>query len=129
MSRPLRIEYHGTFYHVTSRGNAREVIYCDDEDRTTFLTVLCEVIVQHGWQCHAYFLMDNHYHLLIETPNGNLARGMRQLNVVNTQRFNRLHARVSHIFQGRYKAILVERDSYLVFSRPDPSLLCDPSLL
>ena len=76
MSRPLRIEYPGTFYHVISRGIAREAYYWDDDDRTAFSTVLCEVIVQHGWQCHVYCLMDNHYHLLIEIPNGNLARGM-----------------------------------------------------
>ena len=114
MSCPLRTEYPGAFYHVTSRGNARKAIYWDDDDRTAFLTVLCEVIVQHVWQCHAYCLMNNHYHLLIETPNGNLACGMRQLNGAYTQRFNRLHARVGHIFQGRYKAILVERDSYLM---------------
>ncbi len=114
MSCPLRTEYPGAFYHVTSRGNARKAIYWDDDDRTAFLTVLCEMIVQHGWQCHSFCLMDSNYHLLIETPNGNLARGMRQLNGVYTQRFNRLHARVWHIFQGRYKAILVERDSYLM---------------
>lgn len=114
MSRPLRIEYPGAFYHVTSRGNARAAIFLDDDDRTAFLNVLSEVIRHSGWLCHAYCLMDNHYHLLIETPNGNLARGMRQLNGIYTQRFNRRHNRVGHIFQGRYKAIIVERDNYLL---------------
>ncbi len=114
MSRPLRIEYPGAFYHVTARGNAREPIFLDDDDRTLFLTVLARTVEHMDWRCHAYCLMDNHYHLLIETPQGNLARGMRQLNGVYTQRFNRRHGRVGHVFQGRYKAILVERDNYLM---------------
>ena len=114
MARPLRIEYPGALYHVTSRGNARMAIYKDDPDRTDFLEVFQEVITRFNWLCHAYCLMKNHYHLLIETPEGNLSMGMRQLNGVYTQRFNRRHCREGHIFQGRFKAILVERDSYFL---------------
>ena len=114
MARTLRLEYPGAVYHVTSRGNARRKIYRDDGDRDTFLLTLAWVVERFGWVCHAYCLMDNHYHLLIETPVANLSRGMRQLNGVYTQRFNRRHRKVGHLFQGRYKAILVERDSYLL---------------
>ncbi len=113
MTRPLRLEYSGAIHHVTSRGNAQAAIFLDDEDRESFLVVLSECIGRFGWICHAYCLMDNHYHLVIETPIANLSAGMRQLNGVYTQRFNRRHGRVGHVFQGRFKAILVERDSYL----------------
>jgi len=114
MSRPLRLEYAGALYHLTARGNARQAIFVDGADRRLFLACLGEVVARFGWLCHAYCLMNNHYHLLIETPEANLARGMRQLNGVYTQRFNRRHQRVGHVFQGRYKAILVERDSHLL---------------
>jgi len=114
MARPLRIEFPGALYHVTSRGNARQDIALDDEDRAAFLAVLAEVRARFAWLVHAYCLMGNHYHLLVETPEANLSRGMRQLNGVYTQRFNRRHGRVGHVFQGRYKAILVERESYLL---------------
>ncbi|MDP1707696.1 MAG: transposase [Gammaproteobacteria bacterium] len=114
MARPLRLEFPGAIYHVTSRGNARNAIFLDNEDRGLFLGCLGEVIARFGWLCHAYCLMDNHYHLLIETPEGNLSLGMRQLNGVYTQRFNRRHGRVGHVLQGRFKAIVVDRDSYLL---------------
>ena len=114
MTRPLRIEYSGAFYHVTSRGNARHDIYLDDEDRLLFLKLVQQVIDRFNWRCHAYCLMSNHYHLLIETVDPTLSRGMRHLNGVYTQTFNRRHQRVGHIFQGRFKAILVERDAYLL---------------
>jgi len=114
MARPLRIEFPGAVYHVTSRGNARESIYLDTKDRKEFLAVLEDVVARFNWLCHAYCLMDNHYHLLIETPEPNLSRGMRQLNGVYTQRLNRRHNRVGHVFQGRYKSILVERESHLL---------------
>jgi len=114
MARPLRLEYPGALYHVTSRGNARQNIVLDDRDRALFLDRLAHVIDRFGWRCHAYCLMDNHYHLVIETPQPNLSRGMRQLNGVFTQRINRRHGRVGHLFQGRFKAILVERESYLL---------------
>jgi REP element-mobilizing transposase RayT len=114
MSRPLRIEYPNAIYHITSRGNAQANIFLDHEDRELFLKTLEDVIKRFGWLCHAYCLMDNHYHLMVETPQSNLCSGMRQLNGVYTQRFNRAHQRVGHVFQGRYKSILVERDVYLL---------------
>lgn len=114
MARPLRIEFPGAIYHVTSRGNARCKIFLNDEDRETFLATLTRVTERFGWICHTYCLMDNHFHLMIETPEPNLSRGMRQLNGVFTQHFNRRHRKVGHLFQGRFKAILIERDSYLL---------------
>ncbi len=114
MSRPLRIEYAGALYHVTSRGDGRKDIYVDDQDRRGFISVLAGVCERFNWTVHAYCLMSNHYHLLIETPDGNLSQGMRQLNGVYTQNFNRNHSRVGHVFQGRYKAIIVQKDSYLL---------------
>jgi putative transposase len=114
MSRPLRIEFPCAIYHVTSRGNARNEIFLNDGDREDFLATLAWVVGRFRWVCHAYCLMDNHFHLLIETPEPNLSSGMRQLNGVYTQRFNRHHNRVGHLFQGRFKAILVERDRYLL---------------
>lgn len=114
MARPLRLEFPGALYHLTSRGNARAPIFLDDEDHRIFFSVLGEVIGRFEWHCHAYCLMTNHYHLLIETTKANLSRGMRQLNGVYTQRFNRHHDRVGHVFQGRFKAIVVERDHYLL---------------
>lgn len=114
MARPLRLEFAGALYHVTSRGNRREMIYETDKDRQTFLCVLDDVCETFNWVCHAYCLMGNHYHLMIETPEGNLSQGMRQLNGVYTQTFNRHHGRVGHVFQGRYKAILVEKEGYLL---------------
>jgi putative transposase len=114
MSRPLRLEFCGALYHVTSRGDGRGEIYRDDEDRQVQLTVLEEVVKRFHWTIHAYCLMGNHYHLLIETPDGNLSKGMRQFNGVYTQRFNRRHDRVGHVFQGRFKGIIVQKDSYLL---------------
>jgi REP element-mobilizing transposase RayT len=114
MARPLRIEYAGAVYHVTSRGNARHDIVVGDRDRTQFLTLLAHVIDRYGWLCHAYCLMDNHYHLLLETPQSNLSLGMRQLNGRYTQAFNRQHRRVGHLFQGRFTAILVEKEAHLL---------------
>lgn len=113
MSRPLRLELAGGLYHVTSRGDGREDIYLTEADRRVWLEVFGQVCKRFNWVCHAWCQMSNYYHLLIETPEANLAQGMRQLNGVYTQRFNRAHGRVGHVFQGRYKAILVERDSYL----------------
>lgn len=113
MARPLRIEFEGALYHVTSRGDRREAIYEDDADRERFLEVLGQVASDFNWLVHAYCLMTNHYHLVVETPDGNLSKGMRQLNGVFTQYSNRRHRRTGHLFQGRYKAILVDADSYL----------------
>ena len=114
MSRPIRIEFPDALYHVTSRGDRREDIFEDDQDRRTFLSTLQQVVAQHNWVCYAWCLMDNHYHLLIQTPDGNLSKGMRQLNGVYTQASNRRYQRVGHVFQGRFKAILVDSDAYLL---------------
>jgi REP element-mobilizing transposase RayT len=113
MARPLRIEFPGAVYHVTSRGNARADIFEDDSDRELFLKILGQVVKRFNWLCHSYCLMGNHYHLLIETPEGNLSAGMRQLNGVNTQAFNWTHHRDGHVFKGRFKAVLVEKESHL----------------
>ena len=100
MARPLRIEYDGALYHVTSRGNERKAIFRDDADRQLFLNTLAQVIERFHWLCHAYCLMGNHYHLVVETADSNLSKGMRQLNGVYTQTYNRRHRRVGHLFQG-----------------------------
>ncbi len=114
MSRPIRIEFAGALYHVTSRGDRQEAIYQDAKDRKNFLAILEQVQTRFNWLIHAYCLMDNHYHLLIETPEGNLSKGMRQLNGVYTQTSNKHHQKVGHVFQGRYKAILVQKEGYLL---------------
>ncbi len=114
MARPLRLEFPGALYHVTSRGDRQEDIFSDNDDRQLFYDVLDEVYERYNWRIHSYCLMSNHYHLLIETPDANLSSGMRQLNGVYTQRFNSKQHRVGHVFQGRYKAILVQKDSYLL---------------
>ncbi len=114
MARPIRLEFGGALYHVTARGDRREAIYEDDVDRMQFLDVLGDVVGRFNWRCHAYCLMSNHYHVVIETPDANLSRGMRQLNGVFTQWSNRRHRRTGHLFQGRYKAVLVDADSYLL---------------
>jgi len=114
MARPLRIEYPGAIYHITSRGNEKKAIFRDDQDRGALLSLLHRTNLRYHWLCHAYCLMDNHYHLVIETPDGNLSRGMRQLNGVYTQWFNTRHDRVGHLFQGRYKAIIIQKETHLL---------------
>ena len=114
MARPLRIELAGGLYHVTSRGDRREDIYFTDADRRAWLETLGKVCSRFNWVCHAWCQMTNHYHIVVETIEGNLSVGMRQLNGVYTQTINRSHNRVGHVFQGRYKAIIVEKDSYLL---------------
>jgi putative transposase len=114
MSRPLRLEFAGALYHVTSRGDRREDIYRCDDDRRDWLDVLGGVCLRFNWVVHGYCLMSNHYHLLLETVDGNLARGMRQLNGLYTQDFNRRYGLVGHLFQGRYKAILVQKENNLL---------------
>jgi putative transposase len=114
MARPLRIEFPGAVYHLTSRGNARLPIFKDDNDRRRFLDILGEVVDRYNWLCYAWCLMDNHYHLLIETLDSNLSLGMRHLNGVYTQSFNRIHGRTGHLFQGRYKSIIVDKEGYLL---------------
>jgi len=114
MARPLRLEFAGAVYHVTSRGDRREDIFLDDDDRREWLAVLALVCDRFNWVVHAYCQMTNHYHLLVETVEGNLSAGMRQLNGLYTQRFNRRHGMVGHLFQGRYKAILVQKEAHLL---------------
>lgn len=114
MTRPLRVEFPGALYHVTSRGDRREDIFRSDGDREIWLKVLAEVCSRFNWVVHAFCQMGNHYHLVVETVDGKLARGMRHLNGQYTQWFNRRHGVGGHLFQGRYHAILVQRDSYLL---------------
>ncbi len=114
MARPLRIEFPGGLYHVTARGDGREDIYRGDGDRRVFLDLLSEVCERFNWWVQAFCLMSNHDHLLVETPDGNLSQGMRHVNGVYSQRFNDRHQRCGHVFQGRYTAIIVQKDSYLL---------------
>lgn len=114
MSRPLRLEWEGALYHVTARGDRREPIVEDDVDRAAWVEVLAATCERFHWRLHVWCLMGNHYHLLLETPQANLSLGMRQLNGVWSQQFNRRHGRVGHVFQGRFKAIMVQRESYLL---------------
>ncbi|AMV73076.1 transposase [Desulfuromonas carbonis] len=112
MGRPLRIEYPGAFYHVTARGNEQREIYKSVADRERFLGYLASATERYGAAVHVWCLMTNHYHLLLETPEGNLSRIMRHINGAYTNYFNTKRRRAGHLFQGRYKAILVDRDAY-----------------
>ena len=114
MARPLKIEFAGALYHITSRGDRREDIYRDNEDRQQWLEILGQVCERFNWVVHGYCQMTNHFHLLAETVDGNLSRGMRQLNGIYTQKFNRRYHESGHLFQGRYKAILVQKEAYLL---------------
>ena len=114
MTRPLRLQFPGALYHVTSRGNRRSQIFRDDVDRTTWLDVLAMVSERHHCIVHSFCLMSNHFHLMFETVEPNLCRAMRQLNGEYAQLFNRRHRTVGHLFQGRYKAILVQKETYLL---------------
>ena len=113
MTRPLRIQFPGGLYHVTARGNGRQPIFADDTDRERFLMVLTRVVARYHLFCHAHCLMGNHYHLLLETPDANLSRAMRQLNGVYSQAFNRRHERPGHVLEGRFHAQVVDKDAYL----------------
>lgn len=114
MARPLRIEFPGAIYHVTSRGDRREPIFEDDDDRHTFLMHVGEAMVRFDAAILAYCLMDNHYHLVIHTRRGNLSRLMQRLNGTYTQAYNRRHGMVGHLLQGRFKGILVDENAYLL---------------
>ncbi|MBI2212146.1 MAG: transposase [Acidobacteria bacterium] len=114
MARPLRLEHPGAIWHVTSRGNERREIFRTDDDRHNFVGLVAESVVKHHWILHAWVLMTNHYHLLIETPEPTLSTGVKRLNGLYAQNFNRAHHRVGHLFQGRFNAILVQRESHLL---------------
>ncbi|WUR14238.1 transposase [[Empedobacter] haloabium] len=114
MSRPPRTLFQGAIYHVTSRGNRRANIYADERDHLTWLDVLAETAERYDFKVHAYCMMPNHYHLLVETPSANLSDGMRFLNGRYAKRHNDRHGLVGHVIQGRYYAILVERNSQLL---------------
>jgi putative transposase len=113
MARPLRIQYPGAVYHVTVRGNERKEIFRGDEDRQNFLKILSISLRIYYVKFSAYVLMENHFHLLVETPMGNLGEFMRHFNISYTGWFNRKHKRTGHLYQGRYKSILVDKDEYL----------------
>lgn len=114
MARPLRIEFPGAIYHVTSRGDRRDAIFTDDADRRILLGIMAQAMERFDAQVLAYCLMGNHYHLVLHTRQANLSLVMRHLNGVYTQAFNRRHDKVGHVFQGRFKAVLVDRDNYLL---------------
>jgi REP element-mobilizing transposase RayT len=114
VARPARIEYNGAFYHVMNRGNRGEGIYIDDRDKERFLEILGNIEKRYGIRIYIYVLMTNHYHLLIETPYGNLSRAIQRLNGDYALYFSKRHNRPGHLFQGRYKAMLVEKDAYLL---------------
>jgi putative transposase len=115
MARRPRIEFSGALYHVISRGDHGEAIYRDDRDREGFLICLGEVCERTGWKIHAFVLMDNHYHLLLETPEPNLVVGMKWVQGTYTQRFNRRHNLRGHLFQGRYKALVIDGEESAYF--------------
>ena len=112
MPRKLRIEYPGAMYHVMSRANGTGNIFEGDVDRRDFVKTLAETCEKAGFEVHAYCLMRNHFHLVVETPNGNLVAGMRWLLSVYTLRFNPRHRRFGHVFSGRYKALIFDGSSH-----------------
>lgn len=114
MSRPVRIEFPGAVYHITSRSNDGQLVFTCDADRKMFLSALGMVTARFGWLIHGYVLMDDHYHLAVETPEANLSKGMRQLNGVYTQYFNRTYRMIGPLFHGRFKGILLEKKTYLL---------------
>jgi putative transposase len=114
MARPLRIEYPGAYYHVMSRGNRREDIFLSDKDRKVFLDGLADSCETYSIKLIAYVLLSNHFHLLVQTPQANLSEFMRHFLVTYTVRFNRRNGRAGHIFQGRFKSVLVDEDEYLL---------------
>jgi REP element-mobilizing transposase RayT len=131
MARRPRVEFPGAIHHVTGRGNDGRLIYRDDADKLRFLEMVAQVVKRRTWRCHAYCLMDNHYHLLVETVEAGLGAGMQWLNGAYAQGFNRSCGRSGHLFQGRYHAALVARDAHLleaaryVVLNPVRAALCD----
>lgn len=114
MGRPPRVEYEGAIHHVTARGNARGRIFSTPRDALVFLSTLGDVVVRHDWQCLAYCLMPNHYHLLLETPRANLSAGMHTLNASYARMFNAAHGRTGHVFERRFHSEPVTRDEHLL---------------
>lgn len=114
MARQLRIEYEGAFYHITSRGNQREQIFWDNKDREKFKSILIRTKERYGFLLHSYVLMNNHYHLLIETPYANIKQIMQNINTSYTVYINKRHKRTGHLLQGRYKAFIIDKESYLL---------------
>ncbi len=114
MSRPVRIEFPGAHYYVTSKGMDDKAVFRDAEDRAVFLNVLTGVVDRFGWCVHSYVMLDSHYHLVVECPQANLSKGMRQLNGVYTQHFNRRHEDDGPLFQGRFRSVLFEPSDYLL---------------
>ena len=114
MARQLRIQFEGALYHIISRGNERMMIFLEDADRIKYLNILNTTIQRFNWLCHVYCLMGNHYHLMIETPDANLAKGMKYLNQIYSQFFNWKYNRVGHVLQGRYKSYIVQKEAYLL---------------
>ncbi len=112
MTRPLRIQYPGAVYHVTNRGNEQKDIFKDDVDRAQFLEILAKSIETYDIRLHSFVMMSNHFHLLVETPLGNLGDFMRHFNITYTSHFNRRHQRTGHLYQGRYKSLLIDQDNY-----------------
>ena len=112
MARPLRIEFPGALYHISSRGNERRRIFRDDVDRKMFLTLLGQAVKRFGWSVTAWVLMSNHFHLVVQTPETNLSRGMHWLNGTYAGWFNHRHKRSGHLFQGRFDGFLVEKETY-----------------
>jgi putative transposase len=116
MPRPPRQELAGAIHHVFARGNAQQAIYLDDADRERYLAMLGRAVVRQQWRCLAYCLMDNHVHLLLETPVPNLGRGMQWLQSLYAQAFNRRHGRSGHVFQGRFGAVRMKSDAQLLLA-------------
>lgn len=114
MSRPLRIEWEGGLYHITARGNEKRPIFRIEKDFLRLVSRFERIYERYGVVIHAYVLMTNHYHLLLETPRANLSTALHDLNTAYTNYFNRRHDRVGHLFQGRYRSIVVEKDPYLL---------------
>jgi len=112
MARPLRLDFAGALHHVTSRGNERRPIFHSNRDREAFLQFLAEAVKRFGWSVTAWVLMTNHYHLVIQTPEPNLSRGMQWLNGTYADWFNRRHERSGHLFQGRFKSFLIQTETY-----------------
>ena len=126
MARALRIEYPGATYHVMCRGNGGSDIFLDDKDRTRFLDTLAEACERTGWVIHAYVLMPNHYHMLLETPEANLVSGMKWFQQTYTQRFNGRHKRWGHVYQGRYKALIMDPEEPDYFNRVSTYIHLNP---